>query len=81
METAADYARRYALAVLVHLAVVVAWHLLVVLGGVPGYVMPSPRDTLAALGEDDNWVRNTLVTASEISGEYTRRIYRPLDLG
>ena len=70
METAADYARRYALAVLVHLAVVVAWHLFVVLGEVPGYVMPSPAATFAALGEDYNWVHNTLVTASEIFGGY-----------
>lgn len=70
METAADYARRYALAVLVHLGVVLAWHLFVVLGEVPGYVMPSPGATLAALGEDYNWVHNTLVTAAEVFGGY-----------
>ena len=43
--TALDYARRYTLAVLVHLAVVLAWYLFVELGDVPGYVMPSPRAT------------------------------------
>lgn len=75
METAADYARRYALAVLVHLAVVLAWHLFVVLGDVPGYVMPSPGATLAALGEDYNWVHNTLVTAAEVFGGYALAVF------
>lgn len=75
METAADYARRYALAVLVHLAVVLAWHLFVVLGEVPGYVMPSPGATLAALGEDYNWVHNTLVTAAEVFGGYALAVF------
>lgn len=75
METAADYARRYALAVLVHLGVVLAWHLFVVLGEVPGYVMPSPGATLAALGEDYNWVHNTLVTAAEVFGGYALAVF------
>ena len=75
METAADHARRYALAVLVHLAVVLAWHLFVVLGEVPGYVMPSPGATLAALGEDYNWVHNTLVTAAEVFGGYALAVF------
>ena len=75
METAADFARRYALAVLVHLAVVVAWHLFVTLGEVPGYVMPSPAATIAALGEDYNWVHNTLVTAGEIFGGYALAVF------
>ena len=75
METAADYVRRYTLAVLVHLAVVLAWYLFVELGDVPGYVMPSPRDTIAALGEDYNWVHNTLVTAYEIFGGYALAVF------
>lgn len=75
METAADYLRSYALAVLVHLAVVVAWHLFVVLGEVPGYVMPSPAATIAALGEDYNWAHNTLVTAWEIFGGYALAVF------
>lgn len=75
METAADHARRYALAVLVHLGVVLAWHLFVVLGEVPGYVMPSPGATLAALGEDYNWVHNTLVTAAEVFGGYALAVF------
>ena len=75
METAADFARRYTLAVLVHLAVVVAWYLFVELRDVPGYVMPSPRDTIAALGEDYNWIHNTLVTASEIFGGYALAVF------
>ena len=73
--SAADYARRYTLAVLVHLAVVVAWYLFVELGDVPGYVMPSPQDTIAALGEDYNWVHNTLVTAYEIFGGYALAVF------
>jgi len=40
---------RYALAVIAHLALVTAWLLLVKVGHVPRFVLPSPLDTAAAL--------------------------------
>ena len=41
--------QRYGLAVLSHLALIVAWYLFVKLGEVPKFVMPSPYDTIQAL--------------------------------
>ena len=41
--------QRYALAVLSHLALVLAWYLFVRYGEVPKFVMPSPYDTVQAL--------------------------------
>ena len=43
--------QRYALAVLAHVALVLAWYLFVKLGNVPKFVMPSPGATLDALLE------------------------------
>ena len=40
---------RYTLAILSHLALVVAWYLFVKFGEVPKFVMPSPYDTVHAL--------------------------------
>ena len=40
---------QYAIAIAAHLVLVVAWHLFVVLGKVPAFVMPSPLDTAYAL--------------------------------
>ncbi len=62
--------RRYWVAVAAHLAVIVAWQLWVTLGDVPGYVMPSPLETIAALWEQYDWVHNTMVTAGEILAGY-----------
>jgi len=70
MDKIAEQARRYALIILVHLLVVVAWHLFVVLGDVPSYVMPTPTATIMSLSEDYNWLHNTLVTAGEVFGGY-----------
>jgi NitT/TauT family transport system permease protein len=58
--------RSYALAVGVHVAVILAWHLWVVLGDVPDYVMPSPWETAVALTEDYGWGYNTLITGGEV---------------
>jgi NitT/TauT family transport system permease protein len=67
----AEKAQRLALAVLAHVALIIAWYLFVTLGHVPAYVMPSPAATLATLGGAGYaWVSNTLVTASEIFGGY-----------
>lgn len=58
---------RYGLAIAVHVAVVLLWHLWVVLGDVPAYVMPAPLATIESLAQQDyNWFRNTLVTTVEV---------------
>ena len=63
--------RPYALGVLAHLLLLLAWYLFVSLGKVPRFVMPSPGDTLHALTVADyGWWENTLVTATEIFGGY-----------
>ena len=70
MKAPGENLRQYTLIVVVHLAVVIAWHFWVVLGEVPSYVMPTPLDALRSLGNDYNWVHNTLITASEVFGGY-----------
>ena len=63
--------QRYTLAVLAHIALVVAWYLFVKLGNVPRFVMPSPGETLEALlSPNYNWWANVAVTATEIFGGY-----------
>lgn len=63
--------RRYGLAVLAHVAVIVIWYLFVTLGHVKPFIMPTPIATVATLGGANyHWVSNTLVTASEIFGGY-----------
>jgi NitT/TauT family transport system permease protein len=71
MESTAESVRRWGLAVLVHLLLVVVWHYGVVLGKVPKFVMPTPLDTLNALIQPNyRWWENTVVTATEIFGGY-----------
>jgi NitT/TauT family transport system permease protein len=61
----------YALGVLAHLLLLLAWYLFVRLGDVPRFVMPSPVDTWNALFVHDyGWWPNLLVTATEIFGGY-----------
>jgi len=63
--------QRYALAVLSHLALLLAWYLFVKLGNVPKFVMPSPGATLDALLEPNyDWWSNMLVTGTEIFAGY-----------
>src|SRR5215510_315726 len=63
--------QRYGLAVLSHLALIVAWYLFVEIGKVPKFVMPSPQATLQALLEPNyRWLENVRVTAIEIFGGY-----------
>jgi len=63
--------QRFALAVLAHVALIVAWYLFVRLGNVPRFVMPSPGDTLdALLSPNYAWWTNIAVTATEIFGGY-----------
>ena len=62
---------RIALAVLAHVALVVAWYLFVKLGNVPKFVMPSPGATLEALLQPNyDWWRNIAVTGTEIFAGY-----------
>ena len=66
-----DTLPRYALAVVSHLALLLAWYLFVKFGDVPKYVMPSPAATFAALVDGSyNWWGNALVTATEIFAGY-----------
>lgn len=62
---------RIVLAVLAHLALIVAWYLFVELGKVPKFVMPSPAQTAAALLQPNyDWWRNIYVTGTEIFAGY-----------
>jgi NitT/TauT family transport system permease protein len=70
MDKVRDQGRRWALIILVHLAVVLIWHVFVVWGEVPAYVMPTPLDTALSLGGEYNWVHNTLITTGEVFGGY-----------
>ena len=70
MENLSDNVRRYALIVAIHLVVVLIWYLFVVIWEVPEFVMPTPADTLMSLGEDYNWLHNTMITAGEVFGGY-----------
>ena len=62
---------RYSMAVLAHIALLVAWHLFVRVGDVPRFVMPSPGDTFnSLLSPNYDWWGNTLVTGTEIFAGY-----------
>ena len=64
-------AGRWTLAVLAHLALLLAWYLFVRLGNVPKFVMPSPAATLDALLQPNySWWTNIAVTGTEIFGGY-----------
>lgn len=67
-----DSVRRWTLIILVHLAVVAIWQLWIVLGDVPGYIMPTPLDTIATLANPQqyDWVRNTIITGTEVFGGF-----------
>jgi NitT/TauT family transport system permease protein len=68
--------RRYGLAVLAHVALIVIWYLFVVYGHVPSFIMPTPFATIATLGGANyGWINNTLVTASEIFGGYFLAVF------
>jgi NitT/TauT family transport system permease protein len=62
---------RWTLAVLAHVALVLAWYFFVELGNVPKFVMPSPAATLDALLQPNySWWTNIAVTGTEIFGGY-----------
>lgn len=63
--------QRYTLAIVAHLALLLAWYLFVTLGKVPQFVMPSPGATLDALLQPNySWWTNIGVTATEIFAGY-----------
>ena len=66
--------RRYTLIILVHLGVVVFWHLSVVISDIPDYVMPTPVATFLSLQSDYGWWHNTLITGYEVFGGYALAI-------
>src|SRR5437764_15015034 len=62
---------RYALGVLAHVALILAWYLFVRFGEVPKFVMPSPGATLEALLQPNySWWTNIVVTGTEIFAGY-----------
>jgi NitT/TauT family transport system permease protein len=66
-----DAATRTVAAVFSHLALLLAWFLVVRYAQVPAFVLPSPRATLDALVQPHyGWGANMLVTATEIYGGY-----------
>jgi NitT/TauT family transport system permease protein len=66
-----DTFQRYTLAIVAHLALLLAWYLFVTLGNVPKFVMPSPGATLDALLQPNySWWTNIAVTATEIFAGY-----------
>jgi NitT/TauT family transport system permease protein len=70
MNDISKYVRRYGLIVLVHMGIVILWHIWVTIGNIPDYVMPTPGATLLSLGEEYGWVHNTYITAVEVFGGY-----------
>src|SRR5262249_26109975 len=63
--------QRYALAVLSHIGLIVAWYLFVKLGDVPKFVMPSPYETVRALLVPNyRWAENIAGTGTEIFAGY-----------
>ena len=63
--------QRISLAVLAHVALILAWYVFVKLGNVPRFVMPSPAATLDALLQPNyGWWTNILVTGTEIFAGY-----------
>ncbi len=72
----ADGVRRFAIALLAHLLVIVLWYVIVEYGHVPRFVMPTPLATLQSLGgENSHWLSNSAVTASEIFGGYLLAVF------
>ena len=66
-----DTVRRYTLAIIAHVALIVAWYLFVKLGNVPKFVMPSPGATLDSLLQPNyGWWANIAVTGTEIFAGY-----------
>jgi NitT/TauT family transport system permease protein len=67
--------RRYAPAVLAHLAVVALWAWATTYGGVPRFILPGPLETLRAIGAPQiAWGQHLLVTATEAIGGFVMAV-------
>ena len=71
MERVREFLYGYGAGILVHLLVLLGWHVAVTAGGVPEFVMPSPLATVGTLWRAEyDWVGNALITAYEVFGGY-----------
>ena len=61
---------KIALVVGMHLAVLLGWHLWVVLGEIEPYIMPTPWATFETLLGDYDWAYNTLITGTSVFGGF-----------
>lgn len=62
---------RYLLPIGIHLLVIAVWQVFADHGGLPKYLLPSPWEMVQTLGQPRNqWLANTWVTATEISGGF-----------
>jgi NitT/TauT family transport system permease protein len=63
--------RRWWPAIVAHLALIALWHVAVVWGEVPAFVMPTPLATLEALFQPHyQWPKHAAATAAEVFGGY-----------
>lgn len=63
--------RKIAIVVLAHVAFVLFWWLAVILTDMPAYILPTPWQALATLGEENyNWAYHFWATTQEIFGGY-----------
>ena len=62
---------KYAGPLVAHLLLIGLWQVVASLPSMPTYILPSPLETLATLGDEGNdWIANTAVTATEIVGGF-----------
>jgi len=63
--------REYAIVVGVHLAVIALWQLVVDLGGIRSFILPSPLAMIRTLTRPEyHWVANSLATVQEVFGGF-----------
>ena len=57
---------KYAGPLVAHLLLIGLWQVVASLPSMPTYILPSPLETLATLGDEGNdWIANTAVTATD----------------
>ncbi|GAB5469139.1 MAG: ABC transporter permease [Rhodospirillales bacterium] len=62
---------RYSGPLAVQVGLLVLWQLVAQFGGMPAYILPSPIETLATLGDPYNdWLYNSMITTVEIFGGF-----------
>ena len=71
MRLSTETVKTYGLIIVTHAAVIALWHLIVVVGEIRPFIMPTPVDAFFTLFSPEyQWLHNTWVTASEIFGGY-----------